>query len=68
MQKRGVDTVKALIIGAAGFVGDYLMDYLKPEGFDTYVTKKLNTERKIGELGITEFDLNILNLLQSVIY
>ena len=52
--------MKALIIGAAGFVGDYLMDYLKARGFDTYVTK-LNTERKIGKLGITEFDLNILN-------
>ena len=52
--------MKALIIGAAGFVGDYLMDYLKDRGFDTYVTK-LNTDRKIGKLGITEFDLNILN-------
>jgi len=52
--------LKALVIGAAGFVGDYLMDYLQLQGYEVCVTK-LNTDKKIGKAGIQEYDLNILN-------
>ncbi|WMC91712.1 GDP-mannose 4,6-dehydratase [Kineothrix sp. MB12-C1] len=50
---------KALIIGAAGFVGSYLSRYLYEEcGMEVYVTKL--PYQRIEEQKVKEYDLNIL--------
>lgn len=50
---------KALIIGAAGFVGNYLAEQLLFDGYEVYVTKLVNEiyERE----NISVFNLDILN-------
>lgn len=51
--------MKSLIIGGAGFVGAYLMRYLRDDlKQDVYVTKMPNEQ--ITEPNITVYDLNIL--------
>ncbi len=50
---------KALIIGGAGFVGNYLMDYLNKEcGWSVAVTKMEN--ERIQKEKVDTYDLNIL--------
>lgn len=52
--------MKSLVIGAAGFVGDYLIDCLQKQfSHDVYATK-LNTDKFVKE-NAQIFDLNILN-------
>ena len=56
--------MKALIVGAAGFVGPYLVEEIKKELFCEVIT---TTSRKINRLGIGEdktIQLNILNIDQ----
>lgn len=49
---------KVLVIGASGFVGPYLCQNLKDNGYDVFGTKTINQEQNfIGQC----FDLNILN-------
>lgn len=50
---------KALVIGAAGFVGDYLIKELHNNGIDTYATK-LPHEIFKGEFAKV-YDLDILD-------
>ncbi len=57
--------MKALVIGAAGFVGGYLIEQLKKDGYTPYATKlpfeKIDAECKVFDLDITDgqavFDL-----------
>jgi len=52
--------LKALIIGAAGFVGKHLITHLKEEkGYAVYATKLAHEDMKAETDGV--FDLNILN-------
>lgn len=56
----GVDMSKALIIGAAGFVGGYLIKELQEAwGMETAATKLPNEELSVP--GTEVYDLNILN-------
>ena len=53
--------MKSLIIGAAGFVGGYLIDELKFQNYEVYATKLahetiLNSNAKIFNLDITNFN------------
>ena len=51
---------KAMIIGAAGFVGNYLMEYLWKEcNMEVYVTKLLREE--ISNNNVKEYNLDILD-------
>ncbi|MDO5558765.1 MAG: GDP-mannose 4,6-dehydratase [Oscillospiraceae bacterium] len=50
--------MKSLVIGAAGFVGHYLCDYLSKCGHDVYATKLKN---EMLELDVNVYDLDILN-------
>ncbi|WP_342757066.1 GDP-mannose 4,6-dehydratase [Kineothrix sedimenti] len=51
---------KAMIIGAAGFVGNYLMEYLQKEcNMEVYVTKLLREE--ISNSNVKEYNLDILD-------
>lgn len=51
---------KAMIIGAAGFVGNYLMEYLRKEcNMEVHVTKLLREE--IGNSNVKEYNLDILD-------
>lgn len=51
---------KAMVIGAAGFVGNYLMQYLYKEcNMEVYVTKLSHEE--IGSNYVKVYDLDILN-------
>ena len=51
--------MKALIIGAAGFVGGYLIDALKTAGYDVYATKLKHENIDVGvsvyNLDLTDF-------------
>ncbi len=50
---------KAMIIGAAGFVGSYLIQYLKEDGMEVYATKL--PHEKIENEDARIFDLDILD-------
>ena len=51
---------KALIVGAAGFVGQYLVEHLqKLQSYSVFATKLPN--EKISNTNVKVFDLNILN-------
>ena len=51
---------KALIIGASGFVGDYLIDYIQKMGKWSLAVTKMPHET-ISHSNITVYDLNILD-------
>ncbi len=51
--------IKAMIIGAAGFVGKYLAQELMNNNFEVYVTKLPHEQIAIDEASV--YDLNILN-------
>ena len=51
---------KALVIGAAGFVGSYLIKHLHDDcGYEVYATKL--PQEKLGDVPATIYDLNILD-------
>lgn len=50
---------KALVVGAAGFVGAYLIKELEKQGFEIYATKLHNEQFRIENGNVC--DLNILN-------
>jgi len=51
---------KALVIGAAGFVGDYLSERLLQDGYDVYATKLQNEVYSRDNVAV--FNLNILKI------
>jgi GDP-4-dehydro-6-deoxy-D-mannose reductase len=56
---------KVLIIGAAGFVGNYLMDHLLDEGrWSVSVTKMMN--ETVNKGNVTVYDLDILDINEVV--
>ena len=61
--------MKALIIGAAGFVGGYLIDALKTAGYDVYATKLKHENIDVGvsvyNLDLTDFS-EVCNLLNEI--
>ena len=58
--------MKVLIIGAAGFVGTYLIQELKKADDEIYVTKM--PQEKIQTDGILQYNLDILQLQQMEHY
>lgn len=50
---------KCLVIGAAGFVGSYLIDELLSDGMEVYATKMSHEKYENTDVGI--YDLNIMN-------
>ncbi len=50
---------KALVLGAAGFVGSYLIKHLHDCGYEVYATKL--PQEKLAEVPATIYDLNILD-------
>ncbi len=58
--KRKDNMKKAMVIGAAGFVGKYLIDHLYEVcGYEVFATKL--PQEDLGETPATVYDLNILN-------
>ncbi len=55
--------MKALIIGAAGFVGEYLIHALQNVGYEVFATKLKHETLNIGEVSV--LDLDITDFLQT---
>ena len=49
--------MKALILGAAGFVGGYLAEYLKKEGWTVFATKMKQETSQMDQVAVYDLDL-----------